>query len=84
MNWKNDEELDAPRVAKRFKTDNETGVLIEHDSSTCEITRSPAEMNAIKKMTMAEFIAEHVLGGMPIKELLDAAGMQLRQHKGNL
>jgi len=84
MSWVDDKELDAPRVAKRLKTDNETGVKIEYHSSTCEIVRSQAEVNAIRKMTMADFIAVQVLGGMPVKELPDAAGMQLWQHKANL
>jgi len=35
-------------------------------------------------MTLADFIAVQVLGGMSIKELPDAAGQQLRQHKANL
>jgi len=84
MDWKQDDDLDAPRVAKRLKADNETGVLIEYDSFTCEIARSPAQINAIKRMTQAQFIAEVVLGGAPISEPPDAGGMALRQHKGNL
>ena len=84
MDWRPDDDLDAPRVAKRLKADNETGVHIEYDSFTCMIARSPAQINAIKKMTQAEFIAQVVLGGAPISEPPDAGGMALRQHKGNL
>ena len=84
MSWVDDKVVDAPRVAKRLKTDNETGVKIENHTSTCEILKTQAEVNDIKKMTMADFIAVQVLGGMPIKELPDAAGQQLRQHKANL
>jgi len=77
MDWKQDDDLDTPRVAKRLKTDNETGVHIEYDSFTCEIARSAAEINAIKKMTLAQFITEVVLGGAPISEPPDAGGMAL-------
>jgi len=56
MSWVDDKEMDAPRVAKRLKTDNETGVKIEYDSSTCEIVRSQAEVNTIRKMTMTSLL----------------------------
>jgi len=84
MDWRPDNDSDATRGAKRFKADNEFGIHIEYDSFTCTIARSPVQINAIKKMTQAEFIAQVVLGGAPISEPPDAGGMALRQHKGNL
>ena len=41
-------------------------------------------MNAIKKMTQAEFIAEVVLGGASRLQPIDAGDMALRQHQGDL
>jgi len=84
MFWVDDKVVDTPRVAKRLKTDGETGVKIEYHSDTCESAKTQAEVTAIRKMTLADFIAVQVLGGMSIKELPDAAGQQLRQHKANL
>ena len=57
---------------------------IEYHSDTCESAKTQAEVTVIRKMILADFIAVQVLGGMSIKELPDAAGQQLRQHKANL
>ena len=84
MDWRRDNDRDEPRLAKRSKADNMFGIRIEYDSLTCSIARPPAHMHAIKKMTQAEFIAEVVLGGAPRLQPIDAGGMALRQHQGDL
>ena len=56
----------------------------EFFSSTCESSKTPAEVKAIRGMMCGDFISQHVLGGIPIKEQPDAAGQELRQHKANL
>jgi len=84
MDWRRDNDRDEPRLAKRSKADTMFGMRIEYDSWTCSIARPHAHMQAIKKMTQAEFIAQVVLGGAPRMQPIDAGGMALRQHQGDL
>jgi len=57
---------------------------IEYDTWTCSIARPHAHMQAIKKMTQAEFLAQVVFGGASIMQPLNAGGQALRQYQGDL